>query len=194
MIKELIKNSRIKRGFEDSKKYYESSKLKIFFFVFSAFVVALISFTGEYISGYKLFLLLFLGGILAPILLWSGLFIFSLFKPINRFKFGIALIGPMGSNNEEEFFSLEPYAREQNIGEIKVKFILPNDTVYDWEKIKKETFIGSTKAYFFEKPKKIELMEGVYQVKVKSSNWGEPYLLIADKSFLYKDGKWGAEE
>lgn len=185
-MSKIFKKSWIKRSIEDSKKRYNDSNiLKVSFVLLTAFIVALMPVLAKDLDGYKLFILLFLGGLLSYVLLGIGLFVYSLLKPINRFRFGIAEIG------EQEFFALEPYSREQSIGEVKVKFILPDNNIYEWKKVERKTFVGSVVSYFFDTPKEIELMEGVYRVKVKSSNWGEPYLLVADKKFLYENGKWG---
>lgn len=191
----MNKISWVKRGIEDSKEFLESDVLKVFFIFVSAILVALVSFLGEGAKGYSLFGLLFLSGIIAPMFIGFMLFIYSLIKPIKRFQFTIIEVSEAFSGaNTFQAFGLIPFSQNQQIGNLKVRFKQPDGNVTKWLEIKHNLFATSEKCFFFEPPKELELMEGLYEVEVKSTVWGSPSLLIAKEKFVYKNKDWNIKK
>ena len=190
----MLKHSRIKRALYDQKERRVKTKWVIVSYIVSAIISAFIAILPQKFTDLEVFFITFTGGILGPLLIWIIVFLLNLISPIKRFSITVGELGDLGGNRTTTYFGIYSDSNELSLGSIKIKFILPNGEEYGWKNVSHKTFVSSSRIFLIDIPENLKLIEGIYTLKIKSTTWGHPALLIAENKFVYKNGEWNIYE
>ncbi len=186
----MIKHSRIKRALYDQKERGVQTKWGVVLYIVTAIISAFIAILPQKFTNLEVFFITFVGGILGPLLIWIIVFLLNLISPIKRFSVSVGELGELGENRTTTYFGIYSNTKKLSIGSIKIKFTLPNGEEYGWKNVSHKTFVSGDRVFLVDIPANLKLIEGIYTIKVKSTTWGHPALLIAENKFIYKHGEW----
>lgn len=187
----MIKHSRIKRALDDRREHSLHPFWIISSYTVTAIIAGLITILPQKYTNLEVFFITFIGGVLGPILIWITLFLFRLFFPIKRFSVSVGNLNNFGDyKNPITYFGITSQSEDLGVGSLKIKFVLPDGSIYDWKDVSHKTFLGSERVFLVEIPEDLRLIEGIYVLKIKSTTWGFPHLFITENKFIYKNKDW----